>query len=387
MLTRRPGGDGQPHRHVDLREPPPDDLLAGLDAVVHLAADTGTGGVPADREIAFARALADQARKRRIPLLFVSSQAASPEAPSGYGKTKAAIEQAILPAGAIVLRPGLVYGGEERGLFGMLTGLLRRFPVAPRLAPSPVVQPIHVEDLAAAILGALQQVTAHGQVLEVAGEPVSFGYFLAMVARHRVRRGVLFLPVPVPLLRLALAAGGRLFGPRAGVERLDSLTCLRIMDARGSMEHLGIVPRDLGDGLSPCGGPRRRLLQEGKALALSLISPATVPRSLLRRYVSALSRLGHPRALGLPPMLLRYPALLAALDRPGSRKQAVLPGLAARMEIAYRLCESEPALASLFIRRTDGRLQALADIARASMGELRGWILAPLARVLLRTGQ
>ena len=69
------------------------------------------------------------------------------------------------------------------------------------------------------------------------------------------------------------------------------------------------------------------------------------------------------------------------------RKQAVLPGLAARMEIAYRLCESEPALASLFIRRTDGRLQALADIARASMGELRGWILAPLARVLLRTGQ
>src|SRR5690606_42020834 len=67
------------------------------------------------QETAFARDLARMAGERGIPMVFLSSQASSPQAPTGYGRTKAAIEAAILPLHAAVIRPGLVYGGEERG--------------------------------------------------------------------------------------------------------------------------------------------------------------------------------------------------------------------------------------------------------------------------------
>src|SRR5690606_10483676 len=121
------------------------------------------------QETAFARDLARMAGERGIPMVFLSSQASSPQAPTGYGRTKAAIEAAILPLHAAVIRPGLVYGGEERGLFGLLCALLRRSPLRPRLWPSPPVQPVHVDDLCAAIITVLGERTFAGTVVSVAG--------------------------------------------------------------------------------------------------------------------------------------------------------------------------------------------------------------------------
>ena len=381
-LGRRAGAATQPFRHCDLREALPDGLLDGLDAVVHLAADTGAGAVERGEEIAFAVALARAAEARAIPCVFVSSQAASPTAPTAYGRTKAAIEAAILPLGAVAIRPGQVYGGAERGLFGTLCGALRRLPFTPRLLPAPEVQPIHVDDLARAIVLAVARPDLRGRMLRVAGDPVPFDAFLGCIARDRLRCTRPPVPVPVAALRFALRLGRRLLGPRVDPGRLDSLLLLPAMDAGPDLAVLGIVPRELRDGMSRSGTPRRRLLLEGRAMARALLGRSwKIPDPLLRRYVRMLAAHSLHGALALRPVLLGYPVLLASLDRPAARQSSRKGDLAWRMEAMCRLCEAEPRLAPAFLGTGEQhRLAAFADFARAGLTEVAARLLHPLAR-------
>lgn len=382
-LGRRGAGPGQAWRTCDLREPPPEGLLDGLDAVVHLAADTGAGDVAPEQEISFAIALARAARERGIPLVFVSSQAASPDAPTSYGRTKAAIEAVVLPMGAVAVRPGLVYGGAEAGLFGALCALVRRLPFRPWLVPSPKVQPIHVRDLSGAILAAAAKREMQGRVLCVADEPVAFDAVLASIARDRLRRLRVPVPVPVVLLRFALRIAEPVVGPRMGPARLDSLLRLPAMDAARDLADLGVSPRALRDGMSRTGSPRRRLLREARALAHALLGSVAVPRMLFRRYVRALAGHSHQRALPLSPALIAFPALLASLDRAAARQGMEVGDLAWRMEAMCRLCEADPRLAPAFLGDAEQhRIATLAGFARAGIAEAAARLLHPLARRL-----
>lgn len=388
-LGRRPLSPLYSHRHADINQGVPANLIEGLDAVIHLAADTGNSESASKQELPFALALASLAQRCGIPLLFVSSQTASANAPSTYGRTKAAIEGAILPLGAIVIRPGLVYGGEERGLFGLLTSIPRRFRTRLWLLPSPQVQPIHVDDLARAMVAVLAEDVHRGQVFNVADRPIAFNEFIGILARYRVRRGFqLPAPVPVAIARLLLVVGGRIFGSRLNPARLDSLTRLTMMDSIDDLARLGIVPRDLRDGLSFSGKPHRRLLIEARALARALTTQHTMPLGLLRRYVRALSMQGQLCALELPPVLLRFPSLLASLDRVSQRQSANCGTLLGRMDLMCRLCESEPKLASLFICK-DGRgsrARVVCGLVKATLEEVQARVLFPFARLLAGSG-
>ena len=382
-LGRRGTPPGQAWRACDLREPPPEGLLDGLDAVVHLAADTGAGDVAPGQEIAFALSLARAARERGIPLVFVSSQAASPDAPTPYGRTKAAIEAAVLPIGAVAIRPGLVYGGAEAGLFGALCALLRRLPFRPRLGPAPPVQPIHVRDLYRAILDEAAMRGLDGRVLCVADEPVAFDAVLAAIARDRLRCLRVPVPVPVGLLRFALRVAEPVMGPRMGPGRLDSLLRLPAMDTARDLALLGIAPRALSEGMSRTGGPRRGLLREGHALARAMLGSVATRPGILRRYVRALAAHSHRHALLLHPALLAFPALLASLDRAPARRDMAGGDLAWRMEAMCRLCEADPALAPTFLGAVEqGRSAALAGFARAAVAEAAARGLHPVARRL-----
>ncbi|MEO6064351.1 MAG: NAD-dependent epimerase/dehydratase family protein, partial [Lysobacterales bacterium] len=307
----RRGVAGLAHRHADLREDPAPDLLKGLDAVIHLAADTGGGGELVAAEIRFAHALASASQRAGLRLLVVSSQAASPNAPSHYGRTKAAIEERVLAHGASVLRPGLVYGGAESGLFGTLVGLVRRIPLLPDLRPRPQVQPIHVDDLAEGLVAATIRNHLPGQVRCVAGAPMTFVEFLAAIARYRVGRRRVRVPVPLATLRIALAGLSRLLGPTLGPERLDSLTRLPPMDCATDLGLLEIRLRPLPDGLSRSGRATRRMLWEGRALMHGFLGRGP-SRWLARRYVHALQQHGQHGALDLPRRALAWPSLIAA---------------------------------------------------------------------------
>lgn len=375
------------HRPVDIGQPLQESAIDGLDAIIHLAANTDSGNDSHAAEIAFATALAEVASRRSIPLLFVSSQAASASAPSQYGRTKAAIERKILPLGAIAIRPGLVYGGQESGLFGVLASFMRRTKLRPCLLPSPLVQAVHVDDVCEAIANALFLPRAKGRWFAVAGPPMQFNVFLKTIASYRVRATTIPVPVPVAVLRLVLLIVGKLFGPKIGAERLKSLTSLKAMECDSDLEELGICLRDLRDGLSRSGRPSRRLLREGAAMRRSLVGGYDGIWSV-RNYPRMLMSQDQALALNLPAMLLRFPRLLSALDSPKSRSEVRAATLMGRMNMMYRLCETSTEDAAKFI--ASGRpsfARSTVALLMVGLSEACSCVLRPIASIIAKAGK
>ena len=103
----------------DLSGAAPD--LIGMDAVIHLASaglDDAAGG---DVDVIGTRALAEAAKTAGVSrFVFVSSQSSRPDAPTSYGRGKFAVETMLAEFDALIVRPGLVCGGEEGGVYGKL---------------------------------------------------------------------------------------------------------------------------------------------------------------------------------------------------------------------------------------------------------------------------
>lgn len=66
-------------------------------------------------------------------LIFISSISAYHDTKSIYGKTKLKCEQDLQSLGVIVVRPGLVFGGRNGGMYGKLERLVRNLPIIPLL--------------------------------------------------------------------------------------------------------------------------------------------------------------------------------------------------------------------------------------------------------------
>ncbi len=106
----------------------PPDALTGVDAIVHCAYDFGpTSWSDIHRKnVAGTQRLLDQAAQAGIKtFITISSISAFPQCQSLYGKAKLLIEAATLEAGGMVLRPGLIYGGSNQGMFGRLSASVK----------------------------------------------------------------------------------------------------------------------------------------------------------------------------------------------------------------------------------------------------------------------
>jgi nucleoside-diphosphate-sugar epimerase len=136
-----------------------------------------------------------------------------------------------------VLRPTLIYGaGLDKSLSPIARRAMRQ-RVFPLLAGHGLRQPVHADDIAQAVIAALDQPEAAGCVLPLGGGerlPAS-----EMFARVRASLPVATIPVPLPawLLRLGRHAVPRLRGP---LTRLDADL---IADNSGIQGLLGISPR------------------------------------------------------------------------------------------------------------------------------------------------
>lgn len=76
---------------------------------------------------------------------------------------------------------------------------MRRVPAIPALLPAPLIQPIHVDDLAAAILTAADNNDIRGETLSLGMiQPISFGAFLESIATDKLHKLRLPVPLPVP---------------------------------------------------------------------------------------------------------------------------------------------------------------------------------------------
>lgn len=136
-----------------------------------------------------------------------------------------------------VLRPTLVYGA---GLDKSLTPIARRamrLRVFPLPAGRGLRQPVHADDIAQAVLAALECPAAAGRILPIGGgERLRSGEMFARV-RDSLSRSTVPLPLPAWLLRLSQRALPPLRGP---LSRLDS----DLIADNGDLQRLlGIRPR------------------------------------------------------------------------------------------------------------------------------------------------
>ncbi len=174
-------------------------LVAGRDAVVNLIAILH--GSEADFErahVVLPRRLAQACTAAGVRrLVHVSALGADLQAPSMYLRSKAAGESALEQAGLALtmLRPSVIFGAGDRFL-NLFARLQAVFPVMPLAGAKARFQPVWVDDVAEAIVRALDDPAAVGLTLECTGPQV---YTLAELVRLAGRwsgheRPVLALP-------------------------------------------------------------------------------------------------------------------------------------------------------------------------------------------------
>ena len=131
-------------------------------------------------------------------IIFISSISAYDGCRSLYGKAKLHIEKLALDSGALVIRPGLVYGSGPGGMFGKLTAQVRKSSVIPMIGDGSQIQfLVHEGDLCAFIEKvAAGTIEIAPQILTAANEqPQPFKQLLLEIARAQNRK-VRFIPLP-----------------------------------------------------------------------------------------------------------------------------------------------------------------------------------------------
>ncbi len=405
-LSRRPfkgcPGDKKSEEDIewvsyDLTQPVLGNALTDVAILIHLAADT-TLQATKEKECRAAAALIDAARVHHVPLIFISSQTASPHAPSEYGRGKFMVEQLVRQYGGTIIRPGLVFGVRELGLYGKLCRLVRWFPVLPDIRPAPSVWPIHLADLNEVIMNLAEQLRLQpGQQLEHAHhppfefniasvDPVSITEFLRQIADRRVRKMRIFIPVPRGVLGFFFKMVSLLTLGRVNDSRWQSLIHLPKMETASSLQYFGIKPDALRTVSSGYRNGRRGLIREG-SLLLRYINRQRPSFSLLKRYVLAVETLRGSRCLHLPGVFYSFPVLLTLIDH-----RSLLEGgeLAQRLGMATVLSEASPAGTTRFMLQSDKRetLTALTLLIRAVFFEgvtrVFRWILFYWLRSVVR---
>lgn len=155
---------------------------------------------------------------------------------------------AAYPAPSVMLLATLIYGAGG-SVVDRLAQLLRRCPVLPLPGGGrALVQPVHVEDVAAALAAALTRPEAPGAPIVVAGpQAMPYRDMVRAVARSRgLRVAILPLPAgPVLLAARLLSTLRPLAGTSGAIRRLIEDKAFDIGEMR---RRLGVEPRPFAPG-------------------------------------------------------------------------------------------------------------------------------------------
>jgi len=236
LISERPGAEKElPEsggreldvRRADVRKPESlRGAFDGMDAVVHTVA------VPTERKQKFAEVnvagvahvVAEARRAGVARIVHMGALRADPASPYPYLRSKGEGETLVIGSGIsyVVLQPSLLFG-EGDDFFPRLAFSLM-FPVVPVPGDGKArFQPVHVDDIAEALVAAVERREISG-VHEIGGaEPVTYDEMLAETMRGTGRRRPT-LHVPVPLMKPpAVVMGLFMADPPVTVAQLDLL--------------------------------------------------------------------------------------------------------------------------------------------------------------------
>jgi uncharacterized protein YbjT (DUF2867 family) len=186
--------------------------------------------------------------------VFVSTTAVTTSLDPPTKHVRLDAEQQIRACGLdwTILRPTMIYGAPGDRNLSRLLRLLSHAPVLPVPGNGQCLhQPVHVEDVASAVLAALQRPAAIGALYNVAGpEPLPFAELLSTCVRSVGSRTRL---VPIPLAPLTwLARGYELVSrhPRIRSEQLRRLGEDKVFAIDDAIRDLGYAPRPFAAGIA-----------------------------------------------------------------------------------------------------------------------------------------
>lgn len=300
--------------------------LKGVDVVVNAAGIFRPGGAAtfAAIHVAAPRALFAACAAAGVRYVVqVSALGADAGARSAFHISKKAADDALaaLPLDGCIVQPSLVYG--EDGASARMFRMLASMPLAVQLGRAPqMVQPIHIDDVTAAICTLAEQGARGVRRLALVGPEA-----LALVDYLRALRagmglGGWRLPVlrlPDWAARVAAAVAGRLPGSPLDREALDMLARGNTADVTPLAALLGRPPRAVRDFIAQAAAARTRaqldwllpLLKLSIAAVwiwTAIVSAALYPAE---QSYGLLARSGVPPALA--PLMLYGAAMLDLL--------------------------------------------------------------------------
>lgn len=240
--------------------------LEGADGVVNLVGVLREQGrqtfqaMHADAAAAIAKA----ARAAGITkFVQVSAIGADARAKAKYARSKAAGERAVREAvpTAVVLRPSIVFGPED-DFFNRFADMAKFSPLLPLIGGGKTkFQPVHVQDVADAVVASLTRADAQGRTFELGGPKVySFRQLLDFVqATINRKRGYLDLPIfiarPIGMLA-SLGAKVIPVAPPITGDQVEMLKTDNIVGASGekgvgTIADLGVAPLETVEVIVP----------------------------------------------------------------------------------------------------------------------------------------
>lgn len=193
----------------------------------------------------------------------ISSQSAQPENPSAYGKTKWEADQVLRAAEGFdwtILKPSIIYGPQLRGIFAKMVAHCDKLPVMPILGSGKELQrPVHVDDVAAAALDALNAPASIGNTYDLGGrDNMPFTDFIKAILRARGRNTPCFhLPIPIAL---AIAQILSLFlkNPPLTPDNVRGVKMAPFVDNTAAERDLNYRPRSFEEGLKEITVPAKK---------------------------------------------------------------------------------------------------------------------------------
>ncbi|MEI7632821.1 MAG: Gfo/Idh/MocA family oxidoreductase [bacterium] len=250
----RPGTrkSGFPHGeivHGSLPFDVPSAAWRKVGAVIHCAAATTGQGSAESKAINVegTRHLVEQAVARGgvSRFVFISSQSAHEGAISSYGRTKFAAEEIVRQSGLpyAILRPGLVFGSGQQGLFHRMRKSVRSLPVLPLINGGRTpVQPIDVDDLCEAIIKCLSLPEDESVELNL-GEPnaMTLREFMQAVAMAESGRRKPWISIPLAPIKAVVAVAEKMRMPLLiSSDNLAGMEAICVMDTEPSLVRIGL---------------------------------------------------------------------------------------------------------------------------------------------------
>lgn len=145
-------------------------LLNGVDVLVNAAGALQDGPMD-DLDAIHATMLARlcAVAPPELRLIQISAAGVSPEASTEFFRSKARGDAhvASAPCGWVILRPSLVLASEAYGGTALLRGAAAMPGLLPVVLPDSLVQTVHIEDLAGAVLAAARGEIASGTIADI----------------------------------------------------------------------------------------------------------------------------------------------------------------------------------------------------------------------------